>query len=51
MASAAIDKGVYVMTLLNTLFVAPPLTVTEEQIEEGLEVVDEILRIADAECS
>jgi taurine--2-oxoglutarate transaminase len=51
MASAAIDKGVYVMTLLNTMFIAPPLTVTEDQIEEGLETVDDVLRIADAECS
>ncbi len=50
MASEALGRGVYVMTVLNTMIVAPPLIVTEEEIDEGVSVLDEVLRIADAEC-
>jgi taurine--2-oxoglutarate transaminase len=51
MASEAMNRGVYVMTMLNTMIVAPPLIVTEEEIEEGVRVLDEVLKIADAECT
>ena len=51
MASAALEKGVYVMTVLNTMIIAPPLIVTEDQIDEGVQVIDEVLKIADAECA
>jgi len=51
MASAALEKGVYVMTVLNTMIIAPPLIVTEEQIDEGVQVIDEALKIANAECA
>jgi len=39
------------MTVLNTMIVAPPLVVTEEELDEGVGVIDEVLKIADAECS
>ena len=51
MAGEALGKGVYVMTVLNTMIVAPPLVVTEEELDEGVGVIDEVLKIADAECS
>ena len=51
MAGEAMGRGVYVMTVLNTMIVAPPLVVTEEEIDEGVGVIDEVLKIADAECS
>ena len=44
-------KGVYIMTVLNTMIVAPPLIVTEKEIDEGIGVIDEVLKIADAECA
>jgi taurine--2-oxoglutarate transaminase len=50
MASEALGKGVYIMSVLNTMVVAPPLIVTEEEIDEGVGVLDEVLKIADAEC-
>lgn len=50
MASEALEKGVYIMTVLNTMVVSPPLVVTEEEIDKGVRVLDEVLKIADAEC-
>ena len=51
MASDAMERGVYVMTVLNTIIVAPPLIVTEEELDEGVRVIDEVLKIADALCN
>jgi taurine--2-oxoglutarate transaminase len=51
MAGEALKKGVYFMTVLNTMIFAPPLIVTEEEIDEGIAVVDEVLKLADAECT
>jgi taurine--2-oxoglutarate transaminase len=51
MAGEALGKGVYIMTVLNTMIVAPPLIVTEKEIDEGIGVIDEVLKIADAECT
>ena len=36
-----ISHGVYVFTFANMLFVVPPLTITEHQLEEGLSMIDE----------
>ena len=41
------DNGLYVFVRWNNFFVNPPLCVTEEQLMEGLEVVDRALAIAD----
>ena len=51
MAAEALGRGVYIMTVLNTMIVAPPLIVTEEEIDEGVGVIDEVLKIADSECA
>lgn len=51
MRSAALEMGVYLMAILNTMIITPPLIVTEEQIDEGVQVVDEVLKISDAECN
>jgi len=51
MAAEALGRGVYVSTMLNTMIIAPPLIVTEEDLDQGLQVVDEVLKIADAECT
>jgi taurine--2-oxoglutarate transaminase len=45
----AMDKGVYIYTSLNTMIISPPLIITEEEIEQGVAVIDEVLEIADAE--
>ena len=36
-----ISNGVYVFNFKNILFVVPPLVITEEQLDEGLSLVDE----------
>ena len=35
-ARAALDRGLYLMTHWNVIIVAPPLTITREEIDEGL---------------
>jgi len=36
-----ISNGVYVFNFKNVLFVVPPLVITEEQLDEGLNLIDE----------
>jgi taurine---2-oxoglutarate transaminase len=45
---AALDKGLYLMTHWNVVIIAPPLTITREELDEGLGVLDEVLALADS---
>jgi len=36
-----VSNGVYVFNFKNILFVVPPLVITEEQLDEGLNLLDE----------
>src|SRR3954452_20511379 len=47
LARAALEKGVYLMTHWNVIICAPPLTITREELGEGLGVLDEVLSLAD----
>ena len=47
MAKAALERGLYLMTHWNVVLVVPPLTVTREEAEEGIAVLDDVLSIAD----
>ena len=42
-AKAALANGLYLMTHWNVIIVAPPLTITREELDEGLEKLDEAL--------
>jgi taurine---2-oxoglutarate transaminase len=44
---AALERGLYLMTHWNVIMVCPPLTITREEIDEGIGVLDEALSIAD----
>ncbi|HSC72595.1 MAG TPA: aminotransferase class III-fold pyridoxal phosphate-dependent enzyme [Gaiellaceae bacterium] len=44
---AALERGLYLMTHWNVVMVCPPLTITREELEEGISVLDEVLAIAD----
>jgi taurine--2-oxoglutarate transaminase len=44
---AALERGLYLMTHWNVVMVCPPLTITREELEEGISVLDEALAIAD----
>ena len=46
-AKAALERGLYLMTHWNVIIVAPPLTITRDEIDEGVGILDEALSIAD----
>jgi taurine---2-oxoglutarate transaminase len=41
------DNGLFTFVRWNNFFVNPPLTITKEELDEGLEIVDKALEIAD----
>lgn len=43
------ELGMYTFVRWGFIFIAPPLIVTKEQIDEGLAIISEALKIADAE--
>lgn len=43
------ELGMYTFVRWSYIFVAPPLCVTGEQIDEGLDIISEALKITDAE--
>jgi taurine--2-oxoglutarate transaminase len=47
LAKAALDRGLYLMTHWNVIMVCPPLTITREELEEGISILDDVLAIAD----
>jgi taurine--2-oxoglutarate transaminase len=47
LAKAALERGVYLMTHWNVVMVCPPLTITREEIDEGIAVLDQALSVAD----
>ena len=44
-----LKNGVYIVNVINTLIIAPPLIVTEKKIYHGKQVFNEALKIADKE--
>jgi taurine--2-oxoglutarate transaminase len=40
---AAMERGLYLMTHWNVIMVAPPLTITREELDEGLGILDDVL--------
>ncbi len=47
LAKAALERGLYLMTHWNVIMVVPPLTITREEVDEGIAILDEALAIAD----
>jgi taurine---2-oxoglutarate transaminase len=43
--------GMYAFVRWNYVFIAPPLSITREQIDEGLAIISEALLIADQHCN
>ena len=44
---AAMERGLYLFVHWNVVVICPPLTITREELDEGLAVLDEVLAIAD----
>jgi taurine--2-oxoglutarate transaminase len=40
---AALERGLYLFAHWNVLVVAPPLTISKDELEEGLAILDEVL--------
>ena len=47
LAKAALEAGLYLFVHWNVIMVAPPLTITREELDEGLAILDETLATAD----
>ncbi|MFC7231758.1 aspartate aminotransferase family protein [Saliphagus sp. GCM10025308] len=47
-AARALEHGTYVANMINTLIVAPPLTITRAEIDEAVAAIDAALEVADA---
>lgn len=41
------ELGMYTFLRWNYIFIAPPLTITKDEVEEGLSIISEALKIAD----
>jgi taurine--2-oxoglutarate transaminase len=50
LANAALERGLYLFVHWNVVVIAPPLTITREELAEGLAVLDEVLAISDGYC-
>jgi taurine--2-oxoglutarate transaminase len=47
LTKAAMARGLSLFAHWNVILIAPPLTITREELDEGLGVLDEVLSIAD----
>jgi taurine--2-oxoglutarate transaminase len=45
----AMTRNVYIVNVINTLIIAPPLIVNEREIDEGVQALGEALEVADKE--
>lgn len=51
-SATAAENGTYITNMINTLIIAPPLTVTEDEIDAAIEAIDAGIDVSDAamEC-
>jgi taurine---2-oxoglutarate transaminase len=47
LGKAALDRGLYLMTHWNVIMICPPLTITREELDDGMAILDEALSVAD----
>ena len=47
----ALDNGLYLMTHWNVVMCCPPLTITREELDEAIELLDDALSVADEYCT
>ena len=47
LGKAALERGLYLMTHWNVVMVCPPLTITIDELDEGIALLDEALSVAD----
>jgi taurine--2-oxoglutarate transaminase len=47
LGKAALERGLYLMTHWNVIMIVPPLTITREELAEGIAILDDALAVAD----
>jgi taurine--2-oxoglutarate transaminase len=47
LTKACLERGLYPFVHWNVLAITPPLNITREELDEGLEILDDVLAIAD----
>ena len=45
------ELGMFTFVKWNFIFIAPPLTISQDEIEEGLSIISKALELADKHCS
>jgi taurine--2-oxoglutarate transaminase len=48
---AAMERGLFLMTHWNVAMVCPPLTITHEELAEGIGILDDVLALADEQST
>jgi len=51
MAAKIRELGMFTFVRWNYIFIAPPLNVTKEEVDEGLKIISEAIAIADEYCT
>ncbi|WP_298903846.1 aminotransferase class III-fold pyridoxal phosphate-dependent enzyme [uncultured Psychroserpens sp.] len=51
MASKIRELGMFTFVRWNWIFIAPPLNVTKEEVDEGLKIISQAIAIADEYCN
>ena len=51
MAAKIRELGMFTFVRWNYIFVAPPLIINEEQVDEGLDIISQAISIADQYCN
>jgi len=51
MMASVKENGMFTFVRWNWIFIAPPLCVTKDQIDEGLEIISKAISIADSYCN
>ena len=50
MAAKIRELGMFTFVRWNWIFVAPPLNITQSEVDEGLEIISQAISIADEYC-
>jgi len=51
MAAKVRELGMFTFVRWNWIFIAPPLNVSKEEVDEGLKIISQVIAIADEYCS
>jgi taurine--2-oxoglutarate transaminase len=50
MAAKVRELGMFTFVRWNWIFIAPPLNVSKQEVDEGLKIISQVIAIADEYC-